>query len=196
MSARSFHSGLPSRLAQQVPDRVDDRRGREVDDALLGADPAQLAVADQTHTRSRRSRRRSSSSVRPTTSGREDCDRRDAQLVAAARREREAVALGPPGRRSAGRRTRPSSRATGSSRPTRRASRTWGSGRRSADDSVMVMGTSTDSSDCAGRAGCPRRRPRAPADVAGYLKSAALSLVTISVPVSTFGSTVSPLAAL
>ena len=42
---------LPQRLAlgpgPQVPDRVDERRRRQVDDALLGPDPAQVRVAGE-----------------------------------------------------------------------------------------------------------------------------------------------------
>ena len=42
---------LPDRLllllGPEVPERVDDGRGGQVDDALLGSDPPQLAVAAQ-----------------------------------------------------------------------------------------------------------------------------------------------------
>src|SRR6185369_13621411 len=39
--------GLACRLREQVPGRVHDRGRREVDDALLRSDPAELAVADE-----------------------------------------------------------------------------------------------------------------------------------------------------
>lgn len=39
--------GLPQRLGPQVPDGVDHGAEREVDDALLRADPAQLRVVDE-----------------------------------------------------------------------------------------------------------------------------------------------------
>ena len=57
-------SSLPQRhagpLCHEVPGGVDDGRRREVDDALLGPDPAQLAVA---HERRARSAPRSASSA-------------------------------------------------------------------------------------------------------------------------------------
>ena len=47
MSASSFHTGLRSDFGVQVPHRVDDRRQREMDDAFLGSQPAQLRVVRQ-----------------------------------------------------------------------------------------------------------------------------------------------------
>ena len=92
MSARNCHSGLPARLASRSQTRVDKRRGREVDDALLGPDPAELAVVG----RARPERAEVAGDVleRPARDEmRERCDRRDAELVAAAGREGQPVAL-------------------------------------------------------------------------------------------------------
>ena len=65
-----------------------------MDDALLGPDPAQLAVADEL-VPERREVVDDGPSVRPTTSGAERLDRGDAELVAAAGGEGDAVTLEP-----------------------------------------------------------------------------------------------------
>ena len=46
-SAEEVPERQPGALGEQVPDGVDDGRCREMDDPLLGPDPAQLAVADE-----------------------------------------------------------------------------------------------------------------------------------------------------
>ena len=77
--ASSCHTRLAGALRDEVPDRVDDGRGREVDDALLGPDPAQLAVADQRPPERAEVGARSPRRPGPTTSGRERLDGRDAR---------------------------------------------------------------------------------------------------------------------
>ena len=47
MSTSSRHSGLPGASGGEVPHRVHHRGQREVDDALLRAEPAQLRVGLQ-----------------------------------------------------------------------------------------------------------------------------------------------------
>ena len=46
MSASSRQTGLPADLGREVPGGVDDRADRHVHDALLRAEPPELAVAD------------------------------------------------------------------------------------------------------------------------------------------------------
>ena len=87
---------LPERLAlglrPQIPDRVDDGGGGQVDDALLRADPAQLAVAgdhvpERAHVGGNRLQRLAHDQRC------ERLDRRHADLVAAADGEGQAVAF-------------------------------------------------------------------------------------------------------
>src|SRR3954454_19946030 len=100
MSASSFHTGLVSRLAPglalalapQAPDGVENRGGRHVDRPLLGAEPAQQAVAGQPP----RERARVGEDRLELESDDQRCegvDGRDLHFVAAPAREREAVAL-------------------------------------------------------------------------------------------------------
>ena len=92
MSASSFHTGLRSDLAVEIPHRVDDRGEREVDDALLGPQPAQLRVAGKPSPEAAEVLgdlvQREAHDVIT-----ERFDRRRAHLVAAPDREREPVAL-------------------------------------------------------------------------------------------------------
>ena len=92
---RHVDEQLPERLALelrvQIPDRIDDRRGREMDDAFLRTEPAQLRVGDEAAPQS--------SEVcdelvdgRADDVGRERVDGGDADLRAPADREREPVA--------------------------------------------------------------------------------------------------------
>ena len=135
LARRHLASELPHRLAgplrDEVPDGVDDGRRREVDDALLRPDPAQLAVADERRARTPPRSATSSSIDRPDDQRPQRLDGRDDDLGAAADRERQAVALEPvAGVGRAGRRRRPSSRGPGSSRRSRRGRARSGSGRR------------------------------------------------------------------
>src|SRR5437016_3982149 len=97
----SFRSGpiparprLALRLGVEIPDGVHDSGRREVEDALLGADPAELRVAGQPEPEPCHVSLDLLEGQSPDE-GRERADRRDAQLVAPADREREAVALEP-----------------------------------------------------------------------------------------------------
>ena len=122
---------LAGGLRVEVPDRVDDGRRREVDDALLGTDPAQLAVADERRARRRPCPRTASSVERPTTSGRKRPDRGHDDLGAAPDRERQPVPFqAVRGRPSGRRRTPPSSPGRGSWHPSRRGCARSGSARR------------------------------------------------------------------
>ena len=95
---RQVGEELPERLSLelrvQVPDGVDDRGRREVDDALLRPEPAQLAVGDEPPPEP-------SEVADELLDGRADdvrherLDRGDADLGAAADREREPVARQP-----------------------------------------------------------------------------------------------------
>jgi hypothetical protein len=66
ISATSRQTGLPL-LGQQVPDGVDHRAGRQMDRALVRADPAQLAVRGDMAPEAARVGRRIQSRSRPTT---------------------------------------------------------------------------------------------------------------------------------
>ena len=92
MSASSFQTGLLRHLGLQIPHRVDDRRHRQVDDALLRPEPAQLRVAGE---RPPERRRGGDDLVEVAADHQrlEGANRRDAHFVAAADREREAVPL-------------------------------------------------------------------------------------------------------
>src|SRR6185503_11206612 len=89
---------FPQRLARalrvQIPDGVDDRRHRDVDDAFLRAEPAELRVAGQVAPERRRRRHdvveRAADHERLV-----GADRAGADLVAAADGEGEAVAFEP-----------------------------------------------------------------------------------------------------
>ena len=96
MSASSFQSGFRARLACRSHIGVDDRRHRDVDDALLRAEPAQLRVADASARQNAAGSAKISSSVAADDQRRERADRFGADLVAAADREREAVPLESP----------------------------------------------------------------------------------------------------
>ena len=94
--SRRRHVGqqLPDRLALglgvEIPHRVDDRGHRDVDDTLLGTEPAQLRVAGQLAPE--RAEIGGEIVERPADDVMtERLDRRDADLVAAADREGEAV---------------------------------------------------------------------------------------------------------
>src|SRR6266545_2050179 len=85
---------LAGRFGIQIPDSVDHGGGRQVDDALFRANPAQLAIAgDQVpegaHIGRERLKRLADDQVF------ERLDRCDAQLIAAADREGQAVAFEP-----------------------------------------------------------------------------------------------------
>ena len=95
---REVDEQLPQRLAldlgPQVPDRVDDRGGAEVDDTLLRTEPAQLAVRDEaapeaTHVGDDRLE------APPDNERLERADRGDAHLGTATTRERQPVPLDP-----------------------------------------------------------------------------------------------------
>ena len=91
---REIDEQLPQRLAldlgPEVPDRVDDRSGAEVDDTLLRTEPAQLAVRDEappeaTHVGDDRLE------TPPDHERLERANRRDAHLRTATTRERQPV---------------------------------------------------------------------------------------------------------
>ncbi len=84
--------GLLFQLRVEIPDGVDDRRSREVDDALLRAEPAQLRVGDQAPPQSSEVCHELLD-VRSDDVGEEGVDRGDAHLGAAADCERQAVAF-------------------------------------------------------------------------------------------------------
>jgi hypothetical protein len=91
MSTRSLPERLSLDLRPEIPDGVDDRSGRQVNDALLRSEPPQLAVTRERAPEGAHVRE----DVVETTAddeGRERLDRRATHLVAAADREREAVA--------------------------------------------------------------------------------------------------------
>ena len=131
ISTRSFHSGLPARFASRSQIALMTAAVARWMTPFSGPDPAKLAVADQRIPEPREIG--GDLLQRPAHDQRtEGGDRRDAQFVAAPRRERDRHdPRDRPARRSGGRRTSPSNRAPGSARPNRRACRTWGSGRRS-----------------------------------------------------------------
>ena len=81
-------------LRPQVPHRVDDRGRRQVQHALLGADPSQLRLVRQRSPEAREVRRDRRQRA-PNHEGLEGAYRSHADLRAAADREGEAVALEP-----------------------------------------------------------------------------------------------------
>ena len=94
MSASSFHTGFAFGLAVKIPDRVDDGREREVNDALLGTEPAQLRFAGEAVPEPAEVRR----DVVEVAADDEMTERLDggrAHFVAAADRERQAVSFEP-----------------------------------------------------------------------------------------------------
>ena len=91
-SATSFQTGLPSAFAQRSQAAFDDRGRREVDDALLRAEPAELRFVREAAARSAPISLRRSSSVTPTTSGESARTAAQHDLVAAAEGEGHAVA--------------------------------------------------------------------------------------------------------
>ena len=86
---------LAFRLGPQIPHRVDDRAGGEMHHALVGADPAQLAVAGDVAPEARRIFA-DPVEFEPDDQRRERLDRGAAHLVAAADGEGQSVA-GEPG---------------------------------------------------------------------------------------------------